>query len=93
MRRIRKNDVMYGSSHGSKDGYETVCGFDIDHNWYIAERGNVPYNYEELKRNKAYRNILKTNIGNRENYNAWIQFALSEMIKLNENLAYEIENR
>ena len=65
----------------------------IDHNWYIAERGNVPYDYEELKSNRAYRNILKTNIGNRKNYNAWVEFALSEMIKLNENLAYEIENR
>lgn len=65
----------------------------IDHNWYIAERGNVPYDYEALKKNKTYRNILKTNIGNRENYNTWVQLAHSEMIMLEEFLGYEIENR
>ncbi len=65
----------------------------IDHNWYIVERGNVPYDYEALKKNKTYRNILNTNIGNRENYNNWIQYALMNMLTLQESLKNEIENR
>jgi hypothetical protein len=65
----------------------------IDHNWHIAEKGNVPYDYEALKKDKTYRNILNTNIGNRENYNAWIQLARSNMTTLQEFLKNEIENR
>ena len=65
----------------------------IDHNWYIAERGNVPYDYEALKKNITYRNILKTNIGNRENYNGWIKFTQSNMMTIQEFLKNEIENR
>ncbi len=35
VRRIRKDDTLYGSIHGSKNGCDTVCGFSLNHNWYI----------------------------------------------------------
>jgi hypothetical protein len=28
-------DELYGNSHASKDGYDTVCGLEINHHWYI----------------------------------------------------------
>ena len=35
--RCRKNsNNLYGASHGSDDGETTVCGLNLDHNWYIT---------------------------------------------------------
>ena len=34
-RRCRKNDVLYGSTHGSMNGDITLCGKNIDENWWI----------------------------------------------------------
>jgi len=35
--RIRKDDVLYGPIHGcSPSGNETLCGHEIDENWYIV---------------------------------------------------------
>ena len=35
IQRIRKDDTLYGSIHGSTDANKTICNFDIDQNWYI----------------------------------------------------------
>ena len=63
----------------------------IDHNWYIAESGNVPLDYEKLKRDQRYRNILKTYIGNRKNYNNWIEFTVFSMEQIDRELQMELE--
>jgi len=34
--RCRKNDDLYGSSHGSDDGDYTICGLIVDHNWFLT---------------------------------------------------------
>ncbi len=62
----------------------------IDHHWYIAYKGNVPYDYESLKHNQTYRNILNTHIGNRDNYNGWMLFTLTRMNKLEKRLQKKI---
>ena len=65
----------------------------IDKSWYLPERGNIPNDYEALKNNKTYRAILKTNIGNRRNYNDWIGLTLSQMKSLEKKLQAELENK
>lgn len=64
----------------------------IDKTWYLPERGNVPNDYEALKNNKTYRAILKTNIGDRLQYNDWILLTLSQMKSLEKRLQVELEN-
>jgi len=34
--RCKIDDTLYGPSHGSTDGYNTVCEQKIDHHWYIT---------------------------------------------------------
>lgn len=34
--RCRNDDTLYGPSHGSDNGDETICGKKIDHHWYIT---------------------------------------------------------
>ena len=65
----------------------------IDKTWYLPERGNVPNDYEALKNNKTYRAILKTNIGDRLQYNDWILLTLSQMKSLEKRLQVELENK
>lgn len=36
VQRARKDDTLYGPTHGSHDGDVTVCGVTIDQNWYIV---------------------------------------------------------
>jgi hypothetical protein len=36
IRRCRKDDTPYGVSHGSMDFCYTLCGKEINHNWYIT---------------------------------------------------------
>jgi hypothetical protein len=64
----------------------------LDHSWNIAETGNKPNDFELLKNDKRYRNILKTNIGNRRNYNEWIRLAVSKMKELVQRLQKEIDS-
>jgi hypothetical protein len=35
VQRTRKNDILYGPTHGSKYAEETFCGLECDHNWFI----------------------------------------------------------
>lgn len=65
----------------------------VDKTWHNTPRGNIPNNYEELKKDKRYRTILRTSIGERENYNQWIGMTLSEMKSLEERLKEEIDAR
>lgn len=31
------NEKLYGSTHGSKDSYSTICGIELDgHHWFIT---------------------------------------------------------
>lgn len=30
-----KNDLLFGPTHGSTSGNETICGQNTDHYWYI----------------------------------------------------------
>ena len=64
----------------------------IDHSWYFAETGNKPNDFELLKNDKRYRNILKTNIGNRRHYNEWIRLAVSKMKELVQRLQKEVDS-
>lgn len=36
VQRCRKNDTRYGATHGSSDGEFTLCGLELDHNWWIV---------------------------------------------------------
>lgn len=36
VQRCRKDDTLYGPSHGSMDGDITICGIETDHNWWIT---------------------------------------------------------
>ncbi len=36
VQRVRKNDSLYGDTHGSTDGNITACGIHTDHNWFIV---------------------------------------------------------
>ena len=35
VRKINRKDNLYGSSHGSTDANETICGKNINENWCI----------------------------------------------------------
>lgn len=35
VRRINKKDKLIGPIHASDDGYKTVCGQLLNHDWYI----------------------------------------------------------
>ena len=62
----------------------------IDHHWFIATKGNIPYDFETLKQNMKYKSILRTNISNRDNYNGWILFMLNTMENLDIRILEEI---
>ncbi len=64
----------------------------VDKSWNIAKTGNIPYDFEQLKKDKRYRSILKTNIAERKNFNAWIHKTLSAMEDLILRLQEEIDD-
>lgn len=33
--RCRKNNALYGAIHGAMEPYETLCGLEVDENWFI----------------------------------------------------------
>ena len=35
--RIRRDETLYGPSHGSKDGDTTLCGLPLTWQWYITD--------------------------------------------------------
>ena len=35
VQRISKKDKLFGKVHGSVDARETICGKEIDENWFI----------------------------------------------------------
>jgi hypothetical protein len=39
VRQCRKDDTLYGPTHGSQDANTTACGKEIDSNWYIITNG------------------------------------------------------
>ena len=59
----------------------------------VNQEGIIPYNYEELKNDRRYRNILKSNIRNRNAENDWIENMLEELKELEQELENEIKNR
>lgn len=59
----------------------------------LFRTGVSPYDYESLKRNKKYRNILKSNIMNRTHENRWLEGTLKEMKQLESYLQSEIDSR
>jgi hypothetical protein len=63
----------------------------VDKSWHMAYNGIIPYDYDQLKQDKRYRNILKTNIGDREYYNGWVSNMLSSMQDLEKRLQQEIK--
>ena len=65
----------------------------IDKTWYNPENGNVPKDYDQLKRNETYKSILRTSIGQRGYYNDWLNLTLSSMRELENRLGKEIELR
>jgi len=36
VRRVRKDDELYGPNHASDDAETTACGLRTDHNWWIT---------------------------------------------------------
>lgn len=65
----------------------------IDKTWHLNPSGNVPNNYEELKNDLRYRNILKTNIGNRNHFNSWVRMTIRHMEALERMLQLEIDRK
>lgn len=63
----------------------------VDKSWKRATNGMIPYDYNQLKKDKRYRNILKTNMGDRKNYNDWVLNMLSNMQELEKRLQQEIK--
>ena len=63
----------------------------VDKSWHRAYTGMIPYDYDQLKQDKRYRNILKTNIGDREYYNGWVSNMLSSMQDHEKRLQQEIK--
>ena len=59
----------------------------------FSQDGVYPYDYKNLKMNKEYRNILKTNIRNRENENEWYTGIQNNLRGLDEKLQQELDNR
>ncbi len=51
----------------------------INKSWGYAKDGNVPYDFEELKKDRRYRSILKTNILERKHYNEWVYKTKGDM--------------
>lgn len=35
VQRVRKDDSLYGPTHGSMDCYKTDCGQDVGENWWV----------------------------------------------------------
>lgn len=59
----------------------------------LYRTGVSPYDYESLKRNEKYRNILKSNIMNRQHEINWQQGILEAMKQLESKLQSEIDSR
>lgn len=59
VRRITNDDIFYGPSHASCDGYETVCGIEFDHHWYITSN-SFDGSINCKKCNKILENHLKS---------------------------------
>ena len=59
----------------------------------LGQAGVVPNNYEDLKYQNEYHNILRTSIRNRRNENRWFNNILSQMYILEKHLLKEIEIR
>jgi hypothetical protein len=36
VQRCRKDDSLYGPTHASKYAENTLCGLNVNHNWYIV---------------------------------------------------------
>ena len=64
----------------------------IDKHWHESKAGNVPNDYEGLKSNETYKAILKTNIGNRRNFNEWVLLSYRNMKKLEKKLRAELDS-
>ncbi|WP_445386464.1 DUF6090 family protein [Robiginitalea sp. IMCC44478] len=56
----------------------------------LYHKGVEPNNYEALKTNETYKNILKSNIENRQQENEWLEFLFRDMKKLENKLQAEI---
>ena len=56
----------------------------------LYRKGVEPKDYESLKTNDKYRNILKSNIENRQQENEWLDFLIRDMKKLEDRLQAEI---
>lgn len=63
----------------------------VDKSWHRTMNGMIPYDYNQLKQDKRYRNILKTNMGDRKNYNGWVENMLSSMQELGKRLQQELK--
>ena len=35
--KIKNNEEMYKTSHGSVDGNKTLCGVELDHHYFITD--------------------------------------------------------
>ena len=33
----REDDSLYDATHGSDDGFVTICGEEVDRNWWITD--------------------------------------------------------
>jgi len=58
----------------------------------LYSKGVRPKDYESLKTNESYRNILKSNIENRQQENNWLDMMYINMKKLEEGLQSELDS-
>ncbi len=66
--------------------------FETTSTAYKYEEGVAPHDFEMLKKNKKYRNILKSNIRNRGFENNWIKHILTGMEELKLRLEMELNS-
>lgn len=59
----------------------------------LYSKGVEPKDYESLKTNERYRNILKSNIENRQQENIWLEMMYNDMKKLEEGLQSELNSK
>ena len=59
----------------------------------LYRKGVRPNDYESLKGNPRFSNILKSNIENRHHENNWLRMILNDMRVLEERLQKEINGR
>ncbi len=60
---------------------------------FLYEKGVKPLDYDGLRTNRRYRNILKSNIENRQQENNWANFIFTRMKELELRLQSEINSR